>query len=130
MANSNLNLTELLAQRAEATGVEEGRAPFDFVATDGPKKGETLTFTVRDSMFFTDDDYDELNEISEDNNIEDVAAFWMGDDEWDRFVEAGGTPRMIVLIVQRKAELEQGTDANGRPTRRNRSQRRAAGRKR
>lgn len=127
---SNLNLTELLAQRAEATGVDEGRAPFDFEAVAGPHKGELLTFTVRDSMFFSDEDYDELNDISEDNNIEDVAAFWMGDDEWDRFVEAGGTPRMIVLIVQRKAELEQEQDANGRPTRRNRSQRRAAGRKR
>lgn len=127
---SNLNLTELLAQRAEATGVEEGRAPFDFVATDGPNKGETLTFTVRDSMFLDDEDYDELNEISEENKIEDIAAFWMGDDEWDRFVEAGGTPRMIMLIVQRKAEIEQEVDSKGKASRRNRSQRRAAGRKR
>ncbi|MGP9723661.1 hypothetical protein ACT3SZ_06560 [Corynebacterium sp. AOP40-9SA-29] len=127
---SDLNLTELLAQRAEATGVQEGRVPFDFTAVAGPKKGETLTFSVRDNMSFTDEDWDEIDELGEDNNIQDIAEFWMGDDEWDRFVEAGGTPRMILLIVQEKAKREQGTDSSGRPTRRNRSQRRAAARKR
>lgn len=71
-----------------------------------------------------------LNDVGEENKIEDIAAFWMGDDEWDRFVEAGGTPRMIMLIVQRKAEIEQEVDSKGKASRRNRSQRRTAGRKR
>lgn len=128
---SNLNLTQLLAQRAEATGVEEGRVPFDFDATDGPKKGETLTFTVRDQMAFTDEDWDDLNDIrADDGTLEDVAIFWMGEDEWDRFVDAGGTPAMIAFIIQEKAKREQEADSSGRPTRRNRSQRRAAARKR
>lgn len=59
-----------------------------------------------------------------------VGEFWMGEDEWDRFVEAGGTPQMMRMIVEEKAKREQAQDAEGRPTRRNRSQRRAAARKR
>lgn len=127
---ANMNLTELLAQRAEATGAEEGRAPFDFTATGGKKKGEPLRFTIRDNMFFSEADWDELNEVGEENDFDLLAEFWMGEKEYERFREAGGTPQMILMIVQEKAKREQAVDADGRPTRSNRSQRRAAARKR
>lgn len=130
---AEINLDDILAQRAEATGSEEGRAPFTFTARAGEHKGEPMTFTIRDSMFFEDEDWDEIQEIREDDDavLSDIAEFWMGEDEWDRFVDAGGTSRMIVAIVQEKASREQETDSegkSGRPS--NRSSRRAAARKR
>ena len=129
---SNFDLDALLAQRAEATGVEEGRIDFDFTARAGDHKGKKLTFSIRDNMSLSEDDWDELSEIREDfgASITDIAVFWMGEDEWERFVEAGGTPKMIVEVVVAKTREEVDTDSEGRPTRRNRSQRRAAGRKR
>lgn len=119
---SMIDLDAILAQRAEATGADEGRIPFTF-------KGETFTF--RDPMTLTDEDQDELENIVEDEGrLSDIAVFWMGDDEWERFEAAGGTAVMFRLIVEENARREQAVDAAGNPTRRNRSQRRAAARKR
>ena len=54
----------------------------------------------------------------------------MGDKEYEKFAKAGGTGMMFMLVIKRNAELTAGVDADGRPTRSNRSQRRAAARKR
>lgn len=129
---SNFNLDELLEQKAEATGSKKGRVSFDFTARAGEHKGEVRTFTIRDSTFMTDEDWDELNEITADKSstIADIAEFWMGEEEADRFAEAGGTPMMIVEITKAKVAAETGEDSEGRPTQSNRSSRRAAARKR
>lgn len=126
---SNFNLDEMLAQRAEATGIEEGRVAFDFTARSGEHEGELMTFTIRDNMTLSADEIDELEQLGEDGDVEGVSVFWMGEDEYDRFCEAGGGPMMLRMIIEAKAEAEQGVK-DGRPTRRNRSQRRAAARRR
>lgn len=118
---SNIDLDAILAQRAEATGAEAGRVPFTF-------KGETFTF--RDPMTLDDDAQDELEDLATDGRLSDVALFWMGEEEWERFAEAGGTAMMFRFIVEEHAAREESVDRQGNPSRRNRSQRRAAGRKR
>lgn len=126
------NLSELLEQRAEANGVERGRKPFGFTATEGPNKGETITLSIRDQMEMTDDDFEELRDITEDDETTpaDIAIFWMGDEEWDRFVEAGGTSNKLMHMVKYFAQQESEANEAGKSVRRNRSQRRAAERKR
>lgn len=118
-----IDLDALLAQRAEATGVENGRVSFIF-------GGETFTF--RDPITITDDDQEELEEITSSGNarLSEVAVFWMGEDEWERFEKAGGTAMMFRYIVEEHAKREQELDSQGKASRLNRSQRRSAGRKR
>lgn len=118
---SNIDLDAILAQRAEATGAEDGRVPFTF-------KGETFTF--RDPMTLDDDAQDELEDLATDGRLSDVAMFWMGEKEWDRFAEAGGTAMMFRFIVEEHAAREESVDRQGNPSQRSRSQRRAAARKR
>lgn len=118
---SDINLNEILAQRAEATGIVEGRVPFEF---------NDKTYTIRDNMTLDDDDQAELDDIVDNGTLSDVAIFWMGETEWEKFEKAGGTASMVGLIAAEKARREQALDSKGNPTRPNRSQRRAAGRKR
>lgn len=117
---SAINLDELLAKRAEATGAEEGRIPFEFAGQ---------SFSFRDPFLVEGDDQDELEELSDLADGELLAEFWMGADEFARFVEAGGTANMFALVVRENAQRTSGVDADGRPTRSNRSSRRAAVRK-
>ena len=126
------NLNELLKQRAEATGIVGDRIPFEF----GDK-----TFSFRDPMLLTDEDKDELSELEYDV---DVAEFYMGVDEYDKFVattakitldsgetmEVQGSASMFLLQFQEYMKSQRDEDPQGRPTRPNRSQRRAAGGKR
>ncbi|WKD60922.1 hypothetical protein CCICO_04425 [Corynebacterium ciconiae DSM 44920] len=121
---SQIDLDAILAQRAEATGAEEGRIPFTF-------KGETFTF--RDPMMLDDEDQELLEDIadSEDARLSEIAEFWMGEEEWERFRSAGGTAPMFRYIIEENSRREQEADAAGKSSARiNRSQRRAAGRKR
>ena len=126
------NLNELLKQRAEATGIVGDRIPFEF----GDK-----TFSFRDPMLLTDEDKDELSELEYDV---DVAEFYMGVDEYDKFVatkakitldsgetmEVQGSASMFLLQFQEYMKSQRDEDPQGRPTRLNRSSRRAAGGKR
>lgn len=127
---TNINLDELLAQRAEATGSEEGRIPFQFTAKSGPNKGKTERFTFRDPLTLTADEQEELNDLRFDDEatLDDVAEFWMGEDEYIRFTEAGGTALAFNLVVEENHARTQGVDSQGRPTRQNRSSRRKAAR--
>lgn len=115
-----INLDELLAQRAEATGAEEGRIPFEFAGQ---------TFTFRDPFLVDGEDQDELEELSELGDGELLAEFWMGDDEFARFCDAGGNANFFALVVRENAKRTTEVDAEGLPTRSNRSSRRAAVRK-
>lgn len=132
MSNVEFHMDEMIDQKSEATGSKKGRVNFDFTARAGEHKDELLIFSIRDSLFLTDEDWAELNEITSDKSatVADIAEFWMGEDEYDRYVEAGGTPMALVNMVQKKVEAESGEDSDGRPTASNRSSRRAAARKR
>ena len=120
MSNTHINLDELLAQRAEAIGVEEGRIPFTF--------GEN-TYTFQDPISLDQEQKDELEILADDGDLDAIAEFWMGEEEFDRFVDAGGSSSAFLLVVQENAARTTEV-RGGRPTRRNRSWRRAAARKR
>lgn len=122
------DLNALLKQRAEATGVAGDRVPFEF----GGKK-----FSFRDPLMLTDEDKDELVDLEYDT---DIAVFYMGDDEYDKFVsttakieledgetmEVQGSSGLFMLQFREYVKSQQDVDGNGRPLPRNRSQRRAA----
>ena len=115
-----INLDELIAQRKEATGVEDGRIPFQFTATDGDNVGELLSFSFRDPMFLTDDEQDELDEIA---LGPDLCAWYMGEDEYERFLDAGGSSNLWAMVFRKHSD--ESAEANGgRPTRPNRASRR------
>lgn len=118
---SAINLDDLLAKRAEATGAEEGRIPFEFAGQQ---------FSFRDPFLVEGDDQDELDELSELADGELLAEFWMGTEDFDRFVSVGGTASMFALVIRENAQRTAGVDGEGRPTQSNRSSRRAAARKR
>lgn len=113
---ADIDLDAILAQRAEARG-DEGFT-FSF-------KMHGQEWVAKDPMLLTDDEKDELSDLTYDV---DVAAFFMGDDQYDDFVAAGGQSSHFVLALQeyQKARTD---EAQGRPTRPNRSSRRQAERK-
>ena len=127
----SINLSELLKQRAEATGVDGDRVPFQF----GGK-----TFTFRDPLMLSDDEKDELADLDFDV---DVAAWYMGDDQYDEFVattetitldggesfDVTGSSSVFFTAFKQYMEDAREEDANGRPTSRNRSSRRMEARK-
>lgn len=117
--NAVYDLDALIAQREEATGVKDGRVSFTF-------KGEVYTF--RDPAFVSDDDAEELADLPQYGP--DVCAWYMGDDEYDKFVAAGGSSNLWGLVFNDHMEKSQGVDAAGNPTRSNRSQRRMVARRR
>lgn len=113
------DLDTLIAQKEEATGIKGGRVSFNF-------KGDTFTF--RDPVFLNDDEVAELDDLSEYGP--DICAFYMGDDEYDRFITAGGTSNLWGLVFNEHMKASQAVNDAGNPTRSNRSQRRAVARKR
>lgn len=128
----SINFNEIVEQRSEATGIAGDRVPFEF----GDK-----TFSFRDPLMLTDEEKDELELIEYDA---DVAAWYMGEDEYDEFlvteveIPAGdgkkikktGSSSFFFLVLREHMRKARGADAEGNPTMRNRSSRRAAARKR
>lgn len=86
MAFKPIDLDVLIEQRAEALGTDEGRVPFTF-------KGGTFTFRHPDTL--TDE---EQLEVADLEVGPDVAEFYMGGDEYERFVEAGGSANFWALV--------------------------------
>lgn len=113
------DLDALIAQQEEATGTTGGRVSFSF-------KGENFSF--RDPSFLTDDEVDELDDLPQYGP--DVAAWYMGDDEYDRFIAAGGSSNFWAIVLRKHLEATQEADRAGKSSRLNRSQRRMAARKR
>lgn len=126
------NLNELLKQRAEATGVAGNRATFEF---------GTETFSFLDPILMSDEDKEELAELTHDV---DIAEFYMGEEEYERFIsttavieldngehmEINGSSSIFFLAMREHAKSLTDEDPAGNPTRPNRSSRRAAARKR
>ena len=114
-----IDLDALMAQRQEATGVEGNRVPFTF-------KGDTFTF--KDPFFLTDEELEELDELPEFGP--DVCAWFMGEEEYDRFITAGGSSNLWAMAHGEHIKNGQDVDSSGKRGRMNRSRRRAATRRR
>lgn len=110
--NVDIDLDEIIAQKADARGDDGRTVTFRF-------KGDTWTFL--DPQTLTDDEKEELQDIDFDV---DVAAWYMGDDQYDRFVAAGGSSS-IFFQAFRAHQKKITEELAGRPTRPNRSSRRA-----
>lgn len=127
----SINLSEIIEQRAEATGVDGDRVPFEF----GGK-----TFTFKDPMMLSEDDKDELEMIDHDV---DVVEWYMGEEQFDEFlatevviampdgrkIKKTGSTNFFFLAFAEHMKSVAAVDAEGNPTMRNRSSRRAAARK-
>lgn len=103
----DINIDAILAKREEATGSKD---TFTFQFKD-------RTWTAKDPIVADDEWKDELGELSGDV---DVAEHYLGFDQYDEFLEAGGRAGYVLLAVKefmRNAvdETEQG------PTRRSTS---------
>ena len=127
-----INVDELYAQRAETTGVAGDRVPFEFAG----KK-----FSFRDPLMLSDDDKEELAELSFDS---DIAEFYLGPDEYDRLLSTSskvtaedgteytiqGGSSVFFLAFRAYQDTAMERDAEGKSSRPNRSSRRKAARKR
>ncbi|GAC71032.1 hypothetical protein [Gordonia soli] len=116
---ADIDLNKLIAQRADARG-DDGKST-SFIFGEPPQE-----WTFRDPLMLDDDEKDDLNDLKFDV---DIAAWYMGDDQFDKFVEAGGNSSIFFLAFREHMKREQATDQNGNPTRPNRSSRRMASKK-
>lgn len=127
-----INIEELYAQRAEATGVEGKRVAFEFAG---------ITFSFLDPLLLTDEEKDELAELEGDA---DIAEWYLGEDQYDKLVNTTATVKtpsgkkveiqggsnvfFMAFREYQKTSIEQ--DEQGKFSRQNRSSRRKAARKR
>lgn len=109
---TDIDLDAILAQRAEARG-DQGFT-FSFTA-------HGQEWNAKDPMLLSDDEKDELAELQFDI---DLAVFFLGEEQYDKFVAAGGQSSHFILALSEYQKKRTG-EANGRPTRPNRSSRRA-----
>lgn len=95
-----IDLNALLKQRAEATGVVEGRVAFTF---------NDETFTFKDPLLMDDA---ELADVVDSDFAPDICIQYMGEEEYVRFVNAGGNSMMWGLVF--KQHLDDATDIDSK----------------
>ncbi|MGW1678498.1 hypothetical protein [Saccharopolyspora shandongensis] len=102
---SDIDMDALLAQREEATG-----------------SADTFAFTFAGQRWFAkdpimgDDEWkDELAELMTDV---DVAEHYLGAEQYEKFVAAGGRAGIVHLAIREYVKTQQAEDSQGRPTRR------------
>lgn len=127
MADDNATVTPLpandvdfdfdayLEQKAEATGRPADQGTFRH-------RGKEWTFT---HPAYASDEWSarlESLEDDEDAEVRDLAEHYLGEDQFQEYVDAGGTAMTAVTCVGRAVQAEQRAGMrNGRPTRRSRS---------
>lgn len=131
---ADIDLDAIVAQREEARA-KEGDKPITF-EFDGEKyektAGDTFTFgfqgadyAVRDPRYVTDEEQEQLEAVS--GSI-DVTCWYLGEEQFDKFIEAGGQSWMFMRVIEDFQKTIRD-EAQGKPTRQNRSSRRSAARK-
>lgn len=111
----DFDMDAFLEQRAEATGRAADQGSFRH-------KGQEWHFTH--PAYASDEWSRQLEELEEDEdaNVRDLAQHYLGEEQFARYLEAGGTAMTAVTAVGRSvaAEQKQGM-SGGRPTRSSRS---------
>jgi hypothetical protein len=105
----SVDLDAILAQRAEATGGEFDTVAFRF---------HEQTWTCKHPLL-ADDEWKRGLDDLEDN--EDVAAYYLGAEQYERFCEAGGRAGFVILVLREIGRDLTDVAPNGRPTRRSTS---------
>lgn len=114
---ADIDLDKIIAQRSEARGDDGRRFTFSY---------KDQMWTSLDPMMLTDDEKDDLDEVG-DLDV-DIAAWYMGDEQFDKFVEVGGNSSMFFFALKEFMKTQKD-DIEGKPTRPNRSSRRAVSKK-
>lgn len=112
---ADIDLDAILAKRAEVRGDDGTRFSFSFAGTE---------WNARDPQLLSDDEKDELAADVGESDI-DVAAWFMGNDQYDTFLEAGGSSSIYFQAMRAYMDKVQG-EIEGKPTQPNRSSRRSA----
>lgn len=102
---SNIDMDAILAQRAEVTGSADTFA-FTF-------KGKE--WNCQDPITASDEWKDGLYDL--DTDVE-VAEYYLGEDQYAQFVEAGGRAGYVILAINQYMQRMRSENDNGRPTRR------------
>lgn len=117
--DNTIDFDAILAKREEEVGSRD-KFPFVF----GGK-----TWWVVDPTLADDDWRDELQELGldedgdEDIDPVEIAEHYLGADQWEQFVAAGGRSAYVLQALKIHVERQTDTDAEGRPTQRSRSSR-------
>lgn len=106
MADKEIDLDAILAQRAEATGAPD-MVPFTFA-------GET--WTVKHPLLADDDWKEELSELDANDNV-GQAEHYMGEEQFARFAAAGGRSGYVVMVIREIGRSMVDFTPDGRPTR-------------
>lgn len=128
---ADFDLEKLIAQKAEARGDDGKHVSFDFAGRE---------WTFRDPLMLDDDEKLELNGIEGD---EFIAAWYMGDDQYDDFtaatakitlkdgrvLEYTGNSSIFFQVFREYMRKAQAVDEQGNGSRPNRSSRRMAQKK-
>lgn len=104
---STYNLDAIVEQRTEAVG-----------GTDVEFQWAGETFKIPHPLFVDDDFKEGLADVVTDV---DMAVYYLGADEYERFRDLGGKSSFIALLLAKVQEDTQAALADGRPTRRSAS---------
>ncbi|WP_370944005.1 hypothetical protein AB5J62_33530 [Amycolatopsis sp. cg5] len=105
IAVSTIDMDAILAQREEATGSAD---TFSFTF-----KGQE--WVCQDPITASDEWKDGLLDL--DNDIE-VAEYYLGEDQYAKFVKAGGRAGYVILAINQYMQQMRQENEEGRPTRR------------
>ena len=109
----DIDMDAILAQRADATGSDDPTvATFTFARQE---------WVFPHPMFAHDDWKDGLSDLQEKGakgkaNDVDLARYYMGEEQYERFIEAGGNSGIVLFAVQDVMRQVQ-QEAQDRPTR-------------
>ena len=105
-----MDLDAILAQRREATGSDTDDIAFTFA-------GQKWTMP---HPLLADDDWKEgLSEL--DGTDVEVARYYLGDEQYERFRDAGGKAGYVFLLIQQVSQQIRDEATSDRPTRRSTS---------
>lgn len=117
-ASPEYNLDALLAQREEARGGgDPKRVYFRFKDRD---------WSFLDPQFMTDEEKIDLEKASEEEGFNDIdlAAWYMGEEQYGEFVQEGGNSSAFFIVFGEHRNKLQESMASGKPTTPNRYSRR------
>lgn len=102
----DIDLDAILAQRTEATG-EVDTVAFSYAGGQ---------WWIRHPLLADDEWKDELEDL-DDNDAVGIAQHYMGEEQYDKFVAAGGRSGYVVLIIREIGRELTDMTPEGRPTR-------------
>lgn len=105
----SVDLDAILAQRAEATGGEIDTVAFTFAGQ---------TWTCKHPLLADDEWKRGLDDLE---GNDEVAAYYLGTEQYERFIDAGGRSGFVILVLREIGREMTDVAPGGRPTTRSTS---------